>query len=91
MTFLSFVNFRNATFNSGLDLENANLKEMPNFLNVKLLSNNTNRETLRIIKHSFDKVGNHIEANKYFSLEMERHKNDMAGESWSQEKIVFFT
>lgn len=89
VTFLSFVNFRNATFNSGLDLENANLKEMPNFLNVKLLSNNTNRETLRIIKHSFDKVGNHIEANKYFSLEMERHKNDMAGESWSQEKIVF--
>ncbi|TOG45348.1 hypothetical protein, partial [Vibrio parahaemolyticus] len=52
-------------------------------------SNNTNRETLRIIKHSFDKVGNHIEANKYFSLEMERYKNDMEEEPWSQEKLVF--
>ncbi|WP_305456553.1 hypothetical protein [Photobacterium leiognathi] len=89
VTFLSFVNFRNAVFNSGLDLENANLKEMPNFLNVQLLSNNTNRETLRIIKHSFDKVGNHIEANKYFSLEMERYKNDMEEQPWSQEKLVF--
>ncbi|ELA8137717.1 hypothetical protein RGL53_004541 [Vibrio parahaemolyticus] len=88
VTFLSFVNFRNAIFNSGLDLENANLKEMPNFLNVSLSSNNTNRETLRIIKHSFDKVGNHIEANKYFSLEMERYKNDMEEEPWSQEKLV---
>lgn len=90
VTFLSFTNFRNSIFYKGLDLEDANLKEAPNFLNINLLSNNTNRETLRIIKDSFDKIGNHIEANKFFVLEMNKHKQGLTGKSLSQEKIIFW-
>ena len=56
------------------DLENINLKESPNFLNTKIEPKNTNRETFRITKDSFDKIGNHIEANKFFVYEMKKHK-----------------
>lgn len=42
VTFLSFTNFRNTIFYGGLNLEDANLKEPPNFLNIELKSNNTN-------------------------------------------------
>lgn len=76
VTFMSFANFRGATFNFGLDLSNTNLKESPNFLGINILSYNTNRETFRIIKNSFDKNGNHIEANNYFSKEMKAYKKE---------------
>lgn len=90
VTFLSFTNFRNATFSQGLDLEDTNLKEAPNFLNINLLSSNTNRETLRIIKNSFDKIGNHIEANKFFVLEMRKYKQELSVKPFNQEKLIFW-
>jgi hypothetical protein len=77
VTFLNFTNFRKAKFYNGLDLENTNLKESPNFLNAEINFTNTNRETFRIIKHSFDKIGNQIEANKYFSYEMKKYKEEL--------------
>jgi len=73
-TFLDFVNFREAKFYNGLDLQNANLKEYPNFLDIYVEPKSTNKETFRIIKHSFDKVGNIIEANKYFAYEMRKER-----------------
>ncbi|HIW06768.1 MAG TPA: hypothetical protein H9889_05525 [Candidatus Ignatzschineria merdigallinarum] len=95
VTFLSFTNFRNTIFYGGLNLEDANLKEPPNFLNIELKSNNTNRETLRIIKDSFDRVGNHIEANKFFVLEMEEYKRELhtkskEGERSFQERFIYW-
>ena len=90
VTFLSFTNFRNSTFVQGIDLENTNLKEAPNFLNIDVLSNNTNRETLRIIKDSFDKIGNHIEANKFFVLEMTKYKQGLSNKPFNQEKLIFW-
>lgn len=89
VTYLGFVNFRNASFYGGLNLENTNLKEPPNFLKVKIESDNTNRETFRIIKNAFDKSGNHIEANKYFSREMKEYKKELSSASFSQEKLIF--
>lgn len=77
-TFMSFSNFRKAVFHSGLDFERANLKEQPNFLHVKIEgAKNTNRETYRIIKNSFDKVNNKIEYNKFFLYEIRSHKRDI--------------
>ncbi|MFA9373308.1 MAG: hypothetical protein ACERKK_04020 [Poseidonibacter sp.] len=91
VTFLSFVNFRNTNFKSGLLFEDTNLKESPNFLNSKISFKNTSRETFRIIKYSFDKLGNHIEANKYFSLEMKKYKEELSKSSiWSQERFIFW-
>lgn len=55
-----------------------------------MYSHNTNRETLRIIKNSFDKIGNHIDANKFFVKEMMRYKQDLfKDKSITQEKLVF--
>ena len=89
-TFLSFVNFRSANFKSGLDIENINLKEPPNFLNVEINNIYSNRETYRIIKNSFDTVGNKIEANKFFSYEMKAYKRELKGTDQYQEKLILF-
>ncbi len=92
-TFLDFINFRNSTFESGLDIENINIKEAPNFLNINIEFQNTNRETFRIIKHSFDKINNYIEANKYFVQEMKKYKEELKTKQLRgniQEKIVFY-
>jgi hypothetical protein len=77
VTFLNFTNFRKAKFFNGLDIEHTNLKESPNFLNAEINFDNTSRETYRIIKHSFDKIGNQLEANKYFSYEMQKYKEEL--------------
>lgn len=76
-TFMSFSNFRRTKFLSGLDFENSNLKEQPNFLKTYISSNNTNRESFRIIKHSFDTSGNKLEANKFFVKEMQAYKKEV--------------
>lgn len=73
VTFYSFINFRDAKFSQILDLRNTNRKEQPNFLDAEFNSSalqGTDRETFRIIKHSFDAVGNKVEASKYFAHEM---------------------
>lgn len=81
VTFKSFSNFREAVFYSGLDLSRTNLKEQPNFFQVDIQGENTNRETFRIIKNSFDKNGNYIEANNYFIQEMKAYKKEMKNDS----------
>lgn len=92
VTFLNFTNFRKAIFHNGLDFEHTNLKESPNFLNANINYDNTTRETYRIIKHSFDKIGNQIEANKYFSLEMRKYKKELkeAEGRISSERLVLW-
>ncbi|MCP5061603.1 MAG: hypothetical protein GY936_03960 [Ignavibacteriae bacterium] len=89
-TFLSFVNFRNTNFCSGLDIENINLKESPNFLNTNINEKYSNRETFRIIKSSFDKIHNYIEANRYFTYEMQKYKEELKGSNKTQEKLMLF-
>ena len=88
-TFMSFSNFRQTKFHSGLDFENSNLKEQPNFLKTEISSKNTNRETFRIVKHSFDNVGNKIEANKFYSEEMDAYRREMKGKFKPSERFVF--
>lgn len=91
-TFRSFSSFRDAKFYSGLDLSRINLKEQPNFFQTEISGNNTNRETFRIIKNSFDKNGNHIEANNYFIQEMKAYKRELkkGEDNRYSEKIVIY-
>jgi uncharacterized protein YjbI with pentapeptide repeats len=89
VTFLNFANFRKAKFYNGLDFEHTNLKEPLNFLDAYIPPKNTNRETYRIIKHSFDKIGNQIEANKYFSYEMKKYKDELE-ESGSRSELIIY-
>lgn len=91
VTFLNFTNFRKAKFFNGLDFEHTNLKESPNFLNAEIDEKFTNRETFRIIKDSFDKIGNQIEANKYYSHEMRKYKEELkASKVKSPERLIFW-
>lgn len=91
VTFSNFVNFRNTHFYSGLDIDNINLKDSPNFLNTEIGFSNTTRETFRIVKNSFDKIGNHIDANHFFALEMKKYKEELSKQDdKNAEKFVFW-
>ena len=73
-----------------MDFENSNLKEQPNFLKTDISSKNTNRETFRIIKHSFDTSGNKIEANRFFVKEMQAYRKEVSKEKKCSERFIFF-
>jgi len=76
-TFKDFSNFRNTKFKSGLNFSSANIKQEPNFLNTDINLVGTDRETLRIIKNSFEKVNNKIESNRFFIYEMTKYKKEV--------------
>lgn len=64
----------NTFFNSEsnfLDMKNKDEKDLK-------AENIKNRETARIIKHSFEKLNNIIEANKFYALEMEKRKEELS-------------
>lgn len=79
--FVGFANFRNVKFFSELDIVNTKFHNQPNFLKSEfygIAKPHTNRETFRIIKHSFQSVGNHVEANRFFSHEMSAYRRELA-------------
>lgn len=76
-TFKDFSNFRNTKFKSGLNFSSANIKQEPNFLNTYINLEGTDRETLRIVKNSFEKNNNKIEANRFFVHEMNSYREEM--------------
>lgn len=91
-TFKDFSNFRDTKFKSGLSFSKANFKQEPNFLNTKINTEDTDRETFRIIKQSFDDVGNKLEANKFFAEEMIAYSKELLRKNGNySEKFVFFT
>lgn len=87
VTFKDFSNFRDTNFKSGLNFSRANLKQEPNFLNAIINVNYTDRETLRIIKNSFEKVNNRIESNRFFIHEMSSYRKEIKGVVHS--KVVY--
>lgn len=94
VTFLDFASFRDSTYGTGINLGHANFKSPPNFYGATIDSTHTDRETYRIIKQSFDSVGNKLEANKYYSLELKAYKKEIFDpkntNALLQEKIVFY-
>lgn len=89
VSFLGITNFREAKFYMGLILDTANFKEAPNFLNSHIEYKGTTRETFRIIKNSFDKVGNYIEANKYFAFEMNKYTDNFKEDNKDNKNYYF--
>jgi len=98
VTFEDFSHFKNATFKRGLDLDYANITKEMNFFGIKELETKesmreTSQETYRIIKYNLDNIGNTVDANKFFSLEMQKHKDMLFDLPWNgnrQKKIVFW-
>lgn len=87
-SFYSFTNFRNTNFVCGLNLRDANFEKSPNFLDASINRKNTNRETFRIVKNSFDEVGNKIEGNKYFAEEMRKYRAEVKVSGSSSDKLI---
>lgn len=80
--FDKMINFRNVFFEIPLDLRHTNRKELPTFIGAYFTRSSrkkTDRETFRIIKHSFEAVGNQVEANQYFAMEMEAYRKELKG------------
>jgi hypothetical protein len=99
IVFDKLVIFNNIKIKNILDLKGITFRDEANFLEMKNIKegkletkNIENRETARIIKHSLDKVGNIIEANKFYTLEMEHYKKELdeSKESNIQEKFIFW-
>lgn len=89
VTFLGICSFRSAIFHQGLDLQNTSMKDTPNFLNIKVNEEHTNRETFRIIKSAFDKSGNYIEGNRYYRREMAKYREEIKTTRQFGERILF--
>lgn len=89
VTFMTASNFKKVKFYYGLDFEDVDLREQPNFLKSKINPYNTNRETFRIIKNSFDSRGNTLEANRFFVQEMKAFKQELKEEGSSWDRLVY--
>lgn len=89
VTFMTASNFKKVNFYYGLDFEDVDLREQPNFLKSKINPYNTNRETFRIIKNSFDSRGNTLEGNRFFVQEMKAFKQELKEEGSFWDKIVY--
>ena len=83
-TFGKLALFKEAIFEKKLNLEDTIIKEEINFLKIKtkdkkeiIPENIANRETARIIKDSFEKQNNIIEANKFYALEMKEREDEL--------------
>lgn len=81
--------FKKAIFKKSLNLEDSIIQGEMNFL--KVYTNVKNRETARIIKYQFEKIGNKIEANKYHTLELEQKRIELEKDKSSdwKEKLIF--
>jgi hypothetical protein len=93
--FEKFVSFRGSLFNKGLNLDYTSGDKEINFFGIKGLESkesrkNTSRETYRIIKYNFEKIGNKIEANYYHTLELARHRNGIWKHSLLDGIVSFF-
>lgn len=92
-TFMSFANFRDTRFYTGLDLRNSNRKELPNFIGAWFSTDAqkmTDRESFRIIKHSFDAVGNHVDGNTFFAMEMRSYRTELKGTKRYAERLLLW-
>lgn len=90
VTFMTASNFKKVNFYYGLDFENVDLREQPNFLKSNINPYNTNRETFRIIKYSFDSRGNTLEANRFFVQEMKAFKREMNIYGSKRDVLVYY-
>lgn len=91
-SFLGNTIFVNTKFKSGLNLETTAFNKAPNFYNIQLNKVNTTRQTFCIIKQSFEDVKNHVEANKYYALEMEAYRKELKSTKaqWTERVLLFF-
>lgn len=91
--FAKQVNFSRTVFNWGLEFQNVIFEHPPNFYGINTDKSRTQRETYRVCKQTFDSIGDHLEANRYYALEMEAYRSELrltTNKHRAAEKIVFY-
>jgi len=94
-TFEKLALFRKTVFKKKLNLEDSIIKEEANFLEITSIKDErkdidvANRETARIIKHSFENQNNIIESNRFYALEMSEMDDKLLWTDNFFEKLVF--
>lgn len=83
--------FRNATFKDNFDFKDTVIDDKSSFLDIQFEKTNNvaNRETARIIKDSFEKQNNIIEANRFYALEMKEREKELKWYKEPFEWLVF--
>lgn len=79
-SFEQILSLEHAEITDCVGIGSCSMSKPPNFLNCQLSNEvilTADRETFRIIKSSFDAVGNNIEANRYFSYEMNAYLKEL--------------
>lgn len=92
-TFHQNVSFRDTRWYMPLDLRDTIQKQAVDFKGFQLESaarKGTDRETLRMIRHSFDAVGNHVDAGRCYALEMEAYRREMTGRGQLSERFLLW-
>lgn len=74
-TFGKLALFRKTKFKGTVNFQDSIFKEEANFLDMN--ADMANRETARIIKDSFEKQNNIIEANRFYALEMKEREKEL--------------
>jgi hypothetical protein len=96
-TFETRLDFYNVEYKNTINLESAKIPDEANFeefkfdIDLKTIS----RKTARKIKHSFEKIGNRIDANKFHSIELSAREIELKNEPFTSLEnflslIVFF-
>lgn len=93
--FKGYTLFRDIEFKEGLDLDYTNIENKINFYNLQGLNTKesikkTSIETYRIIKYNFEQISNHIEANKYYMLEMTKYQDSIKCKSFWENMVFIF-
>lgn len=92
-TFHQNVSFRDSHWHVPLDMQNTNRKHSLDFKGFRLAKaarQSTDRETFRIIRHSFDSVGNHVDAGRCYALEMEAYRHEMRNFGQLSERFLLW-
>lgn len=89
--FLNEVDFRDTSFNDEANFLDISSEEKENSEGQPKIVAVSNRETARILKYQFEKLGNKIEANKFHALELNERRMELEkkpSKNW-QEYLVF--
>ncbi|MCK9491608.1 MAG: hypothetical protein M0Q24_05925 [Sulfurimonas sp.] len=78
-TFEIRLDFYNVEYLNTINLDSAKIPDETNFEEFKfdININKISRKTSRQIKHSFEKIGNRIDANKFHSIELSARENEL--------------
>lgn len=92
-TFHGLLNLRGTILHAPLDLQNSNRSQSPNFFRCKISKaarQGTDRETFRMMRHSFEAIGNAVDSGRIYAMEMEAYRRELKqGGPWPERFLLW--